>query len=678
MWIKGLSFNLIILMVIPLLLTAQRKALPKVLDQEKPRDFIAQHYRQLAAEASQRQAIFGDSLSWQRERILLKQQIERASGLKHFSKLPLELKETGRVKESTYIIKNIRFQTRPGIYATANLYIPHGKGPFPGVIVTHGHWPDARRSALFQSVAQVLAKSGYVAMTIDAWGTGERCTQPEVQEYHGANLGASLLNVGQSLLGMQLTDNIRAVDLLCSLAEVDATRIGATGASGGGNQTMWLAAMDERVKAAVPVVSVGTFQSYIMNSNCVCELLPQGLTFTEEAAVLGLIAPRALKIFSANQDTNPAFFPTEMLKSFDRAQAFFAMEGAEDKLSYERFDTGHGYWPVMRDALLGWFDFQLKGQGMGEARKAPEVVPLPAKRLATYPNGRRENAVMGTATFCQLQGANLHKALLQELNTADDKRKALKGIIGEMEERKLKSVEQLGEENGWRKIALITSEGQHLPLLWYPAKEKTKAYRLFIHVGGKDSIPSQAIENSIKHGENIILLDLWGTGEQASAEARKIDGKLPDFHTLSRSAIWLGRTVIGEWMADLTLINTWLQQRGDVQVNIQAYKETAVAALLFSVWYKVDELILNDCPYSCRFDDREGIDFYNMAIYLPGILTWGDITFMAALSESKINFKHARSMSGNMLTAVKKQALEKELLLLKKQFSTANEVSFTD
>src|SRR5690606_3572677 len=125
-------------------------------------------------------------------------------------------------------------------------------------------------------------------------------------EYHGAHLGASLLNVGETLLGMQLTDNMRGVDLLSSLPFVDAARIGATGASGGGNQTMWLAAMDDRVKASMPVVSVGTFESYIMSSNCVCEMLPDGLMHMEESEVLGLVAPRAIRVCNAAKEANKA------------------------------------------------------------------------------------------------------------------------------------------------------------------------------------------------------------------------------------------------------------------------------------------------------------------------------------------------------------------------------------
>ncbi len=113
------------------------------------------------------------------------------------------------------------------------------------------------------------------------------------------------MNIGESLMGIQISDNMRGVDLLCSLPYVDPQNIGATGASGGGNQTMWLAAVDERIKAAVPVVSVGTFESYVMRSNCICELLIDGLTFTEEAGVLALA--RAIMPCNHKKDDNPTF-----------------------------------------------------------------------------------------------------------------------------------------------------------------------------------------------------------------------------------------------------------------------------------------------------------------------------------------------------------------------------------
>lgn len=480
------------------------------------------------------------------------------------------------------------------------------------------------------------------------------------QEYHGANLGASLMNVGHSFLGIQLTDNIRAVDLLSSLTYVDKENIGATGASGGGNQTMWLAALDERIKAAVPVVSVGTFQSYILNSNCVCELLPHGLSFTEEAAVLGLIAPRALKILNAGNDANKAFHPTEMLKSYEQAEQVFEGYGAKNKLSYQIFDTGHGYWPEMREAMLGWFNLQLKGSGNGDAVNEPVIKILPAPLLATYSDHQREKEVMTTAEFCKVQGDDLHQQLLSgaELNPAA-KRNELKKVLAISNDREIKTIHRLGEENGWLRFSMETSTGDRIPFLLKKPAKAGKRYTLLSHSAGKDSIPALHLRELMEQGEGVVLIDVWGTGEQASVEARKIDGTLPAFHTLSRSALWLGSTVMGNWVQDMQLVSNWLQQQDDETIiSVQGYKETGIASLFYAVLNKTLRVSLYDTPYSYRFQQREGIDFYNMAIHVPGILNWGDISMASALSDAAIVFVDARNTAGvkpdkKQLTALK-------------------------
>jgi hypothetical protein len=204
---------------------------------------------------------------------------------------------------------------------------------------------------------------------MDPWGAGERTTNFGEFEYHGGNLGASLMNIGRTLLGIQVSDNMRGVDYLASLPYVDSVNIGATGASGGGNQTMWLAAIDDRIKAAVPVVSVGTFESYVLGHNCICEVLVDGLTYTEASGVLGLMAPRALKMHNHKRESNPAFFPEEMLRTYKNAKPIFELHGARDKISYDLFDLTHGYFQENREGMIGWFDLHLKGEGDGRLNR---------------------------------------------------------------------------------------------------------------------------------------------------------------------------------------------------------------------------------------------------------------------------------------------------------------------
>src|SRR5688572_31179086 len=140
---------------------------------------------------------------------------------------------------------------------------------------------------------------------------------------------------------MQVYDNRRAVDYLLSRKEVNG-KLGITGASGGGNQSMYAGALDERFAAVVPVCSVGNYQSYLRTACCVCEVLPGALTFTEEGDVLGLVAPRALLVINAARD-GIQFSPAEAEKSLARAKDIYAVLGAESKVKQLVFDSGHDY-----------------------------------------------------------------------------------------------------------------------------------------------------------------------------------------------------------------------------------------------------------------------------------------------------------------------------------------------
>ena len=363
--------------------------------------------------------------------------------------LPLQMEETGSVKLNGYTVKNIVFQSLPGVFATANLVIPDGKGPFPAVIVMHGHWEEARLCVPVQSVAHALALHGYVALTIDAFGAGERSMVHGVYDYHGANLGASLMNVGKTLLGIQVSENIRAVDLLCSLPVVDPEHIGATGASGGGNQTMWLSAMDERIKAAVPVVSVGTFESYIMESNCVCELLPDGLTLSEESGILSLVAPRAIMMCNHSREINPTFFPSEMLRSVNNARPAFEMLGVKDNIGFRIFDLEHDYAKEDREAMLGWFDLHLKGIGNGDAVREGQYKTLPYEQIMAYPTGKRDPKVNTMEEFLRQSGGELRKSYLGTKSfDLNQKKNELRSILRLHENPVLTDVQQYTSREG--------------------------------------------------------------------------------------------------------------------------------------------------------------------------------------------------------------------------------------
>lgn len=671
-WVKLIAGVLLLHFIffsIPML--AQDK-LPKVYDNEQD-DRIANSLRSLAKEKAAYFLMPTTSKELKEFTTQIRNNVIQQSGALLNQQIPLNYTETKNIQKEGYTIKNISFQTRPGVYATANLYVPDGEGVFPAVIVTHGHWDYGRRSELFQSVAHILASNGYVCLNIDAWGAGERTSVHEEHEYHGSNLGASLMNVGETLLGMQVTDNSRGVDLLASLSYVDKHNIGATGASGGGNQAMWLAALDNRIKAVVPVVSIGTFQSYVMNSNCVCELLPNGLTFTEEAGILSLIAPRALTIMNAKKDSNLAFSVDGMLETYQQIKPIYEYLGAEDKLSYELFDTGHGYWPEMQEAMVRSFNKYLTQRSPEENVKINPFHVIDPELLATYPLGERPKTIMTTAEFCEAKGEEHRQSLLNQPKI--DIARKLQELKEVLHLKSLSKVTEVGEypsKNGWLRTIIKGSKNEEIPVLHYAPKGTKKQYTIILHSLGKEGVSTALIEQLKEDGQGIILPDLWGTGENSSPEAIKITGALPPFHTLSRSALWLGSTSMGKWVEDINLITQFLQEKHQAErIAIDASEETALSALLFSTLSNAASAItLHRSPISYQFDSRDGVDFYNMAIHIPGILKCGDVSLMAALSNSTLHFINPLTLSGRSLEATEQTQIEQEFKKLRSLFFT--------
>ncbi|MEO9004086.1 MAG: acetylxylan esterase [Ginsengibacter sp.] len=618
---------------------------------------------------------------WDTHRKKLREDLLKASGAVINHSLPLDIHETGKIQMNGYTIRKIFFQTRPGVYATANLYVPDGKGVFPAIINMHGHWLYAKAGEMAQPRAHELALNGYVCLSIDAWGAGERTTLQDVDEYHGSNLGASLMNIGESLLGNQLSDNIRGVDLLCSLSYVDKNNIGATGASGGGNQTMWLSALDERIKASMPVVSVGTFQSYIMGSNCVCELMPEGLTFSEESGILALVAPRSIKVCNGLKDMSPTFAPAEMLRSYTNAKPIFALYQAENNLQYQLFNTPHGYWPEMRQAMLGWFDLKLKGKGNGDFKEEIPFHLLKNEQLMVFPKGDRSPLVSTTVGYCIQKGEALNKQLYENKNINTNKKlKELSDVLLlPAKPVAIKHVQEYDKDKGWQRIVIETNNNHLIPLKYFSSSKNNVPTVVICSDSSKDESKQHVIDTYIGKGYNVAVADIWGTGEGTSAQARAVDGSLPKFHTLARAELWLGTTIMAEWIGDINNVIQYIQSnKKPSSIILDVEKEIAIAALIQSALNNnVDTCILRTCPVSYTLDKRENIDFFNMAIHVPGILNWGDVSLMAVLNKrAELIFEKPVSITGKEIRGEQLSTFKDQLSLMGKACKNDKKIIF--
>jgi len=290
---------------------------------------------------------YASRADWEKRAAHLRKQILSSAGLLPLPrKTPLNPQVFGKIDRPDYTIEKVLIETMPGYYLGGNLYRPKGKaGPFPGIASPHGHWNYGRleHTNLGSMPARGvnLARQGYVVLIYDMVGYNDTMQTPH------AFRGPRELLWGFGPLGLQLWNSIRVVDFLQSLPDVDANKIGATGASGGGTQTFLLAAVDDRVKFTAPVNMI----SSMMQGGSPCENAP-GLRFdTNNMELAALTAPRPMLMVSATGD----WTKNTLVEEYPSLRQIYRLYGAQDKLEGVQFDFPHNYNKESREAVYRYF-----------------------------------------------------------------------------------------------------------------------------------------------------------------------------------------------------------------------------------------------------------------------------------------------------------------------------------
>jgi cephalosporin-C deacetylase-like acetyl esterase len=167
------------------------------------------------------------------------------------------------VQRDGYRVEKVIFESQPKHYVTALLFLPDTKRfppPVPGVIIPCGHAGEAKAYEAYQTMGASLAFNGMAALVFDPIDQGERSQMPSALPRLQGTTAHTMLNVGSILLGrstarFEIWDGMRAIDYLQSRPEIDAARIGCTGNSGGGTQTSYLMALDDRISVAAQVAT---------------------------------------------------------------------------------------------------------------------------------------------------------------------------------------------------------------------------------------------------------------------------------------------------------------------------------------------------------------------------------------------------------------------------------------
>jgi len=334
--------------------------------------------------------------AWDVRRKQLREQVLVANGLWPMPERPaIHAVIHGKIDRDVYTIEKVFFASYPGHYVSGNLYRPKGKtGKLPGVLCPHGHWAEGRFCDQGKELAHALVKQG-AEKTIDGarFHLQARCAQlarmgcvvfhydmvgvadsKQIEHRKGFTDAEAELRL-QSFMGLQTFNSIRALDFLVDLPDVDRTRVGVTGASGGGTQTFILCAIDDRPSVAFPAVMVST----AMQGGCVCENCSYLRQDTGNIELAGLFAPKPLGMTGANDWTKEI-----ETKGLPELKALYKLYGAEDRVMAKCFlQFDHNYNQVSREVMYNWFNKHLR-LGQSEPVVEKPLVPVPPKELSVF------------------------------------------------------------------------------------------------------------------------------------------------------------------------------------------------------------------------------------------------------------------------------------------------------
>ncbi|TDF94483.1 alpha/beta hydrolase family protein [Paenibacillus piri] len=286
----------------------------------------------------------------------------------------LQPRKLERVDCGDYIRERIEITTaealRMPVYV---LLLKRKQGKLPVVVGCHGHGygsrsvvgllPDGSEAASDADVHRGfgidLVKRGFAVVVPELIGFGDRKLEQEVIVNRDTNscfqIGVFLLMLGKTIAGVRIQETMAAIDYIAGRGELDASRIGIFGLSGGGLVAAFTAALDQRIRAAVVSCYTNTFRDSILSMrHCIDNYIPNVLRYAEMPDLIGLIAPRPLFIEAGRADK---LFPLHGTEQALRVlQAVYAAAGVPEALDADLFEGGH---EVHGARAFTWLERQL-------------------------------------------------------------------------------------------------------------------------------------------------------------------------------------------------------------------------------------------------------------------------------------------------------------------------------
>ena len=517
-----------------------------------------------------------------RQREVGQKVVDLVGGIPRPAAGPVVAKRLGTVDDDGFRIENVAYESVPGYWVTANVYVPAGTGPFPALVVAPGH--GAGKASQYAWAAN-FARAGFLTLAIDPMGQGERMqhfdpelgsskVEPSGEHEHG---NQTTLLVGQHIARYWFADGVRSVDYLTQRADVDRARIGTFGCSGGGTAAAYLAAMDPRVKAAAIASFITSFKT-LMSGNgpqdaeqTLPRFIASGLDFADWVE---LAAPRPVAIVAFETD----FFPIAGAKdTFEEARRFYGLFGAADAVQLIHGQGGHCNLGPVSPQVFAFLTTHLKGPGAPVAAFAPARAKNPDALTVTGDAGQvllafgsltveelaRRRAMQVTPPVAAVASAAAVDTLRSRIDrdvralasvTATPggapKATAAPNATGDGFHTETITLESAPGVTLDGVVAVPDANGPHAALLWMDATPVD------------DIAASADFTRLAKAGKVVLALHPRGVRGEPPPNPSQL--ALGPYMALFQRAVAVGRTIVGLRVDDTIRAVDWLAARPDV------------------------------------------------------------------------------------------------------------------
>jgi len=594
------------------------------------------------------------------------------------------VKAFGSVSGEGFRVEKIAYESLPGFWVTADLYTPaSGAGPFPAIVLAPGHGAGGKTENW--SWGANFARNGILALAYDPIGQGERLQYYDVEkkasfignptgEHGEANVGPML--IGDTIARYMVNDAMRGVDYLTSRKDVDGSRIGAFGCSGGGTMTAYFAALDDRVKAAAVACYFTSFKELLASNQgaqdaeqSIPHFIEEGMDFPDWAEAF---APKPYAVVSTESD----MFPFAGARTTaDEAKAFFKLYGADDKLQWITGPGGHGNLGPISPQILAFFTKNLKG-----AEPNPAFTPIRAAQTADMivtPTGQVSTSIGGETVYSiNRQRAAKVIPQLPALSSKGDVEKLQKRLRADI----LSLTGSMVKPGAASAAITVTGSEQrtvyHLENVSLKSDGDTTLDGVLavgdvklVALGGvathpavlilDDAMPLPEVDRLAKSGHIVMALTPRPT--PVGAESIK-SPYLGVFNLISLRAFLVGKTILGLRVDDVIRAVDSLVSRPDVDRNaISAYGNRASGmALLHAAVLdtRLSRVTIENILASYRMIVDQPVHRNVSEIVVPGILRHYDIgDLLTATHPRQVTLIHPQNALGETLTDADFQSL---------------------